>query len=146
MRKSKILITLLLLFVAVPILMGMSSLQGQGAPEKIPIPAKKFTATFVDQMDIVTECSDVSVEGGTFIEGKRGDGNNTISFDLIDNILLTMNADKLTGIVKLRDGSTVELVLKKDQKTYGYTRYGTFQIRLADLKKIIIAKSSQKKS
>lgn len=132
--------------IMVPVLMGMSSQHGQGFPDKIPVPAKKFTATFVDQMDVVTECNDVSIEGGTFIEGKRGNGNNTVSFDLIDNVLFYMNADKLTGVVKLRDGSTVELALKKDQKAYGNTRYGTFQIKFADLKKIIISKIPQKKN
>ncbi len=143
MKKIQIVITVLL--VIVPVLMGMSSSREQGSPEKIPVPGKKFAATFIDQVDVVTECTDVSIEGGTFIEGKRGDGNNTVTFELIDNVLLYKNADKLTGVVKLRDGSTVELALKKDQKAYGYTRYGTFQISLADLKKIIV-KASQKKS
>lgn len=134
------------LLVIVPLLMGMGSRFGQGSPEKIPVPAKKFTATFIDQLDVITECTDASIEGGTFIEGKRGDGINTISFDLIDNVSFSINADKLTGVVKLRDGSAVELALKKDQMAYGYTRYGTFQIRLADLKRIIISQAPQKKA
>lgn len=134
-----------MLLVVMPLLMGMGSPFGQTSPEKIPVPAKKFAATFIDQTDVVTECSDVSIEGGTFIEGRRGEGNNTIAFDLIDNVSLYMNGDKLSCLVKLRDGGTIELILKKDQKAYGYTKYGTFQIRLADLKKIII-KASPKKS
>jgi hypothetical protein len=143
MKKLQTLFAVLLMFV--PVLMGMGSPFGQSSPEKIPVPAKKFAVTFVDQMDVVTECTDASIEGGTFIEGKRGDGNNTISFDLIDNISLFLNADTLTGVVKLRDGNVVELTVKKDQKVYGHNRYGTFQIRLADLKKIIFSKASQKK-
>lgn len=126
----------------VPVLLGMG--QGPAAPDKIPVPAKKFAATFVDQMDMVTECNDVSIDGGTFLEGKRGGGNLTISFDLIDNVTMAMNANRLTGSVKFRDGNSVELVLKKDQNAYGQTKYGTFQIKLADLKKIIFSRAPQK--
>ena len=81
-------------------------------------------------MDVATECSEVSIEGTTFLEGKRGEGNYTISFDNIEQISFRMNADRLTGMVKLRDGGTSELTLNKTQKAYGRTKYGTFQIKL----------------
>ena len=64
----------------------MGSLQGPAPAEKIPIPVKKYNATFVDQMDVITECTHVSIEGATFLEGKRGEGNYTISFDNIDQV------------------------------------------------------------
>jgi hypothetical protein len=31
-------------------------------------------ATFIDVSDMVTECRNVSIEGGTYISGKRGEG------------------------------------------------------------------------
>ena len=126
------------LLIAIPVLMGMGSLQGPASPEKIPTPAKKYTAVFVDQMDIATECSEASIEGTTFLEGKRGEGTFTISFDKIDQISFRMNAERLTGMVKLRDGGTSELTLNKTQKAFGQTKYGTFQIKLSDLKKLVI--------
>ena len=52
-----------------------------------------------------------------------------------------MNGGKLNGVIKLNDGSIVELALNKDSRAYGRTKFGTFQIRLADLKKIIIGGS-----
>jgi hypothetical protein len=128
----------LFLLFAIPVLMGMGSLQGTASPEKIPIPVKKYTAVFVDQTDIATECSEASIEGTTFLEGKRGEGTFTISFDNIDQISFRMNAERLTGMVKLRDGGTSELTLNKTQKAFGQTKYGTFQIKLSDLKKLVI--------
>jgi hypothetical protein len=126
------------LLVAIPVLMGMGSLQGTASPEKIPVPVKKYTAVFVDQMDIATECSEASIEGTTFLEGKRGEGTYTISFDNIDQISFRMNAERLTGMVMLRDGGTSELTLNKTQKAFGRTKYGTFQVKLSDLKKLVI--------
>ncbi|MBU0575624.1 MAG: hypothetical protein KJ704_05200, partial [Proteobacteria bacterium] len=75
---------------------------------------------------------------------KRGEGNYTISFDNIEQILFRINADRLTGIVKLRDGGSSELTLNKSQKLYGRTRYGTFQIKLQDIKKLEISDAPQR--
>jgi hypothetical protein len=69
---------------------------------------------------------------------KRGEGTFTISFDNIDHISFRLNAERLTGLVKLRDGGTSELNLNKTQKAFGLTKYGTFQIKLSDLKKLVI--------
>jgi len=128
----------LVILIFLPFLLGMGFLFGDGSPEKIPVPEENFTATFIDQMDIIAECTEVSIEGGTFLEGKRGKGVYTIPFDKIKNIVFYLEEGKLSGSVKLKDGSTVELVLKKDSKAYGRTKYGTFQIELSNLKKIII--------
>ena len=132
------------LLAAIPLLVAMGSLQGPASPDKIPVTAKKFIATFVDQMDVVAECRDVSIEGNTFLEGKRGEGNYTISFDNIEHVSFRMKAEQLIGTVKLRDGSTSELVLGKSQKAYGRTQHGTFQIKLADLKKLSFGVSPQR--
>jgi hypothetical protein len=128
----------LFLLFAIPVLLGMGSLQGTASPEKIPVPVKKYTVVFLDQMDVATECSEASIEGTTFLEGKKGEGTFTISFDSIDQISFHMNAERLTGMVKLRDGGTSELTLNKTRKAFGRTKYGTFQIKLSDLKKLVI--------
>ena len=62
----------------------------------------------------------------------------TISFDNIDQISFRLNAERLTGMVKLRDGGTSEFTLNKTQKAFGRTKYGTFQIKLSDLKRLVI--------
>ncbi|MBU1745606.1 MAG: hypothetical protein KJ649_12035, partial [Proteobacteria bacterium] len=57
------------LLLAIPALLGMGSLQGPATPEKIPIPVKKYFAVYVDQTDVITECSEASIDGATFLEG-----------------------------------------------------------------------------
>ncbi|MFA4916470.1 MAG: hypothetical protein WC560_07350 [Syntrophales bacterium] len=139
----KRLFPLFFLLPILPFLLGMGSLTGGDSSGKIPVPEKNFTATFVDQMDVMTECSSVSIEGETFVEGKIGDGTFTISFDNINYVLFLFKDGSLKGIVKLHDGKTVELVLNKNHKAYGRTKYGAFHIKLPDLKKIIIGSSPQ---
>jgi hypothetical protein len=134
------------ILAVLPFLLAMGALSGESSPDKIPVPAKKFTATFIDQTDVITECRDVSIEGGTFIEGKRGEGTYALPFENIRSILVRVSDGKLQGIVTLHDGSTMELGLNKNQKAYGHTKYGTFQIRLSDLKKMIIGEGQKKRN
>jgi hypothetical protein len=136
--------SVIILLISGSLLMGMGSLQGPASPDKIPVTAKKYNATFIDQSDVLTECRDVSIEGATFLEGKRGEGNYTISFDNIDHVSFRRQSDSLLGIVKMLDGSISELFLAKSQKAYGRTTFGTFQIRLGDLKKLVLEISPQR--
>jgi hypothetical protein len=41
-------------------------------------------------------------------------------------------------MVKLRDRGMSEFTLNKTQKVFGKTKYGTLQIKLSDLKKLVI--------
>ncbi len=135
----------ILMLACFPFLLGMGS-QGGTPADKIPVPAKKFMATFVDQMDVATQCSDVSIEGWTALNGKMGEGIYTVDFENIQDVLFRQHAEKLNGQVRMRDGSSIELIIGKDKKAYGRTKFGTFQIRLNDLKKMIIEPALQKKN
>ncbi|HPC00353.1 MAG TPA: hypothetical protein PK836_01575 [Syntrophales bacterium] len=115
--------------------MAMSSLTGS-SPDTIPKPAKSFKAVFIDQMDVTTEVRDVTIEGGVFVEGKVGEGTVTVAFDKMSEMTPLMRDGRLWGNIKLRDGNTVEIVLNKTHRAYGRTPYGTFQIRLSDVKKM----------
>lgn len=134
----------MIILVTIPFLTGMGSMQGSSSPEKIPVPVGQYYATFIDQRDVTTECREVSIEGAIYLEGKRGEGNYTISFDNIEQVLFRLNADRLTGIVKHRAGGATELILNRTHKAYGRTKYGTFQIKLIDLKTMTIAAPLQK--
>jgi hypothetical protein len=105
------------------------------------VPVKKFTATIVDQTDMITDLRDVSINGETFLEGKRGEGTAAISFDNIQEVSFRFDGEKLNGTIKLRDGNAFELIVDRNQRVYGHTKYGTFQIKLSDLKKITISKA-----
>jgi len=124
------------LFLLSPFLYGMGSFTGGGSPDKIPVPDKPFSAAFVDLTDIVTVCEEVSIEGKTYLEGKRGEGVLAVPFERIREVSFRLSEDRLWGTVKTPDGAAIELALNKDQKAYGRTRFGTFQIRLASLKKM----------
>jgi hypothetical protein len=87
---------------------------------------------------MVTECRNVSIEGGTYISGKRGEGFLSIPFGNLTSITFFHTEGTLKGVIKLRTGSSIELIMKKDDKAYGLTRYGDFQIKLVDLRKIIL--------
>jgi hypothetical protein len=129
---------LFLVIIILPVLLGMGSLKGDSSPDKIPIPAKKFKATIIDQTDIATDCSEISIEGDTFISGKKGEGTYTISFDNINSIMFFLREEKLLAVVKLNDGNSMELTVNKEHKAYGLTKYGTFQIKLTEIKKMLI--------
>jgi len=124
------------ILLIIPLLAGMGSMFGNDRTDKIPVPEQKFQALFLDQMDVATACTNVSIEGNTFIEGKRGGGTYTIPFDRIREITFLMKGEKLTGTVRLKGGDPVELLLKSDRKAYGKTAYGTFRITLGELKKM----------
>lgn len=134
-----------LIFLCLPLLSGMGA-RGGAPDDRIPVPAKKFMATFVDQMDVTTLCTDVSIEGGTALQGKIGEGIYTVDFEKIREVLFRQHEEMLYGHVRTVDGSTVELVIARDKRAYGRTKFGTFQIRLNQLKKLTIEPAAPKKS
>lgn len=136
----------LLILLITPYVSGMGSMTGDTFPEKIPIPNKKYTVTYIDQNDVVTECREASIEGATLIEGKRGSGRLAVPFENISHVVFHFQNGNLHGKLKLRDNTTLDIILQKNQNAYGRTKYGTFQIKLSDLKKLIIHESSSSKT
>jgi hypothetical protein len=130
----------LLLFVlaVVPLVMAMGTFPGDGSTDKIPIPEKEFNATFVDQMDVAVECRDASIEGKTFVEGKKGEGVYTVDFDRIKQVDFRMQENRLYGNILLKDGNSLELVLNKERRAYGRAKYGSFQVKLSSLKRMVL--------
>lgn len=129
---------LFFLLTMMPLTLGMGSLNEGSSPDKIPIPEKIYKVTFIDQMDVLTECRNASIDGKTYMEGKIGSGSYTISFDKINHILFHMIDNKLVAALKLTDGSKIELTVNKSAKAFGMTKHGTFQIRLTVLKRMTI--------
>ncbi len=131
-----------LVFLAVPIILAMGG-SGGGPADRIPAAAKNVGAVFVDQNDVVTECAGASIDGETFLQGKKGQGVYTIGFEKIKSIVFRMQNGELLGTAKLNEGGETTLVLDKNKKAYGRTKYGSFQIRIANLKKMTITSVSQ---
>jgi len=127
-----------LIMLFVPFILGMGSITGSDTPDKVPVTEKKFSAAFVDQMDIITRCTEVSIEGKTFIEGRKGKGVYTIPFEEVESVVFLLKGEELRGLVRLKNNSSDELILDSNHKAYGRTAHGTFQIGIADIKKMII--------
>jgi len=127
---------LLLVVLVVPFLVGMGGILGEDSADNIPTPEQKFTAIYIDQVDVTTICSNISIQGKTFIEGKKGEGTYAIHFEKIKDILFVLKGENLRGIITFYDGNKIELSLNKGHKAYGKTAHGTFQIKLLDLKKM----------
>jgi hypothetical protein len=125
----------LLLFVSMPFLAGMGVF-GEGPADKLPRTEKKYSAVFIDQMDVITECTEVSIEGNTFLDGKRGEGTLAVPFDKVKYVLFRQKNGELQALVRLQDGNETTLAVNKDRKAYGKTRQGVFQIKLSNLKKV----------
>lgn len=142
MKKLAPAFLLLVIFTAVPLIMAMGALQGECPADRVPATVKKISATYIDENDIVTECTEASIEGCTFLEGRRGKGNYTIDFEKIKSVAFRIANGELRGTAALRDGGDVTLVLNKDKKAYGKTRFGAFQIKLANLKRMTISQVS----
>ncbi len=123
--------------IVVPLLMAMGGIMGEDSSDKIPLPDEKFNAVYIDQLNVTTKCSSVSIQGTSFVEGKKGEGTYAIPFQNIASIIFLLRNGTLEGRITLKDGNETTLVLKKDQKAYGKAKYGTFQIKLIDLKKMV---------
>jgi hypothetical protein len=135
----------LLILLLLPFLTGMGgSMLGDGSADKIPQADENFTAIYIDQMGIATKCTGVSIQGETFIEGKKGEGTYTIPFERIDNILFVLKNAELQGRILLKNKNRIELILNKKHKAYGHTKYGTFQIKLINLKKVVLTGKAPK--
>lgn len=132
----------LLVLIAVPIILAMGGSSG-GPADSIPSAAKNVNAIFIDQNDIVTECTGASIDGNTFLEGKKGQGTYTIGFEKIKSVVFRMNNGELLGTARLIAGGETTLVLDKNRKAYGRTKFGSFQIRIANLKKMTVTAVSQ---
>jgi hypothetical protein len=126
-----------------PILMAMGGFTELPA-DKVPATKRDYSVVYVDQMDVITECKQASIEGNTFIEGKRGEGSMAIDFEKIKSVAFRIKGNDLIALIKLRDGSETVLVVAKDKKAYGRTKFGAFQIRLADLKTMILSSSPKR--
>lgn len=118
------------------VLIAMGSMPGESSPDRIPVTEKNYRAVFTDNENVTTECRNVSIDGNTYIEGKRGSGSQAIAFDHIKQIVFHVNGEKMTAKLELVDGTALELYVKKSSKAFGMTRHGTFQITIIDLARI----------
>jgi hypothetical protein len=130
---------LLLLLITTIFLTGMGNLGG--APVgTVPKVEEEIKAKVTDQSGVVTTLQQFSLDGQTVIEGERGNASVTIQLRDIDSLALRPSEakDKITAIIKLKDGQEVQLQLRKRLIFNGSTGYGAFVIRAVDVNRIDI--------
>jgi len=133
MKKGLYLVSMLILFV---FLLGMGGPGGEPA-NKTPTPEEDFSATFIDNQDVVSETTQVSRDGKVFLLGKKGMGTVTVPFRKIKVAKFKTEKGTVIAVIELTNGKTVEIEMDKSQKFYGNVEFGTFQIEVANLKKVI---------
>lgn len=127
---------LLLLLVGALFCTGMGELGGQ--PEgTIPETDVRIEAKVVDRSGTETSLNQFSMDGKTYLDAMRGNGQLTIPFQQLS--MLTFDkvvGDEMTVQVKLKSGSVMELKVRKRAFFYGSTGYGAFVIKARDVARI----------
>ena len=116
---------------------GMGGL-GEQDPTKIPEPLHDFSATVVDQRDIASDITLMSLDGQTFLIGKRGGATVSIPFENIEAIEFSMSGKDVYAAVTMKGQPRVALKMERDRVVYGQLSYGNFAIKVEYIRKIII--------
>jgi hypothetical protein len=116
-------------------LVGMG---GFGNPGSVQVPKTKtnYSATIVDLSDLATRVENFSFDGQTYLSGKMGDADVSITFDRIKTITFVLHEDTLTAEVELKDGETVYVVMNKKTACFGQFAYGGYKIAVVNIKTV----------
>lgn len=129
------LILLFLLMISLPCL-GMGGLGGSPAGT-VPKTDVRIQADLKDRDGITTSLNQFSMNGNTFLETLRGQGQLTIPFQHIDTVTFSeVRDEELKVDVKLKSGNVMTLAIVPDADFYGSTGYGAFQIKAKDVHSI----------
>jgi len=128
-RGAKFLLLLMVAFLC----MGMGGLGGH--PEgTVPETEVHIQADIKDRDGISTNLNQFSMNGKTFLDALRGQGQLTIPFQHIDTITFSeVRKEELKVDVKLKSGAVMTLTIHTDAKFYGSTGFGAFQIKAKDV-------------
>jgi hypothetical protein len=126
-------------------LMAMGGYNLNEKPGEIPIPDKEVTATITDVEGALITLSQFSLNGQTVLSGKLGAGKVAIPFSQIKFLTISPDAKVLQAKVELVDQSIQTLSLDRGQTVFGRLKFGTYQIRIDQLRKVEIGSVSEKK-
>lgn len=131
----------LLLFVlallAAVMLTGMGDLGGAPAGT-VPKMEEDIKAQIVDSSGVSTELRNFSMDGQTFLDGRRGDGQMNIFFRELREISFgKVSGEEVPVDLLLKSGSRLQLKVRKRSIFYGDTGYGAYRIPARDVSRIV---------
>lgn len=133
----RLLMIVLALLVAV-ILTGMGELGGVPAGN-VPETDENIKVQVVDRSGVSTDLSSFSMDGQTFLDGRRGDGQMNVFFrDLREISFGKVSGDEVSVELLLKSGSRLQLNVRKRTLFYGDTGYGAYRIPARDVSRIVI--------
>ena len=126
-------------------LMGMGGFDSNEKPGEIPIPDKEVIASITDVEGTLITLSQFSLNGQTVLKGKLGAGKVTIPFSQIKVLTIWPDSKALQAKVELVDQSVQLLALDRGQTVFGRLKFGIYQIRIEQLRKVEIEAVSERK-
>lgn len=107
-------------------------------PARIPVPAREFAATVMDNSGVKMDVTQVSYNGEVFLYGLVGEGQVTVPFESIKSVRFepSTEANKRIAFIILKDGKDVTIVVDDDVPAYGKTSFGTYSITVDKIKSI----------
>jgi hypothetical protein len=126
---------LLLLLVAFVFISGMSGLDTQSL-ERIPVPDKNFEVEVLDLANVRTQLTLFSINGASYLTGKQGRADFTVSFDQLESVEFRAVGDRLEAAVQLKGGHKVQLRMDPRLICSGRTSFGTYRIKAGDVSQI----------
>lgn len=133
MKKAALLV---LVVVGALFCTGMAELGGQ--PEgTVPETDVRIEAKVVDRAGTETVLNQFSMDGKTYLDALRGQGQLTIPFQQLSVITFgKVSGEQLATEVKLKSGVVLELTVRKRALFYGSTGFGAFVIKARDVARI----------
>jgi len=116
-------------------LVGMGGVGNPGSVE-VPKTEVNYSATIIDLSDLATRVEKFSFDGHTYLSGKMGDADVSITLDRVKTITFVLHEDTLTAEVELKDGKTVRVVMDKKTTCYGQFAYGGYKISAVNIKSV----------
>ncbi len=134
------LLTVALVLLIAPLLMGMGNLGG--TPEgTIPKTEENVQAQLVDRSGVSTHLTRFSMDGNVFLSGRRGEGQMNVFFrDLKEVSFGPLSGNDAPADLQLKSGKHVQLKVEKNAVFYGDTGSGTFRISAGDVSRIVFLK------
>lgn len=116
---------------------GLMGLGGgdEGEGGRIPIPSESYAVTLTDRSGNTLEGDRFTWEGKVFLRAQFGNATVTVPFEKLASLKVTAAdaSDQVNVSAVMKDGETLALTVDATSKCYANTRFGDYEIFMADL-------------